>query len=814
MKKTSTRLAAIGGIIVLGAFAIALAQHDARKRDREQPQIEPLAAQPAVPIPMENAQGDWEQSHSLATKPVVRGNNDQLPSYGEENYLPESGEQFRLPSLEDDGQVVTASGGVPIDPPAGKLPSTNSPPSWLGGGNASAPAAELPSLPTFPIGPSAQSSQTAQGSVTSTVVDSPKSPLPSMASPMPAPPTTVSQGTGDMSDTQRGVMQPTNLMQALPQGPVPQSTTAPPSSSNPQSPGNPPQYGGLSPGPSEGSSAQLPSAGSFQLPTTGTEPPASSGTPRLPTAANGMTQPAATAPYAAGSPFPPTASGPSANSTRPPAAPAWPAGPAATSNARPGVPATLSGLVSNQPGNRYLDGSQNPIMLIQKRAPEEIQVGKKATFVIAVRNAGNAVAHDVSVVDSVPQGARFVESVPAATPNAQGILAWNLGEMAAGEDRTITLQIIPEVQGEVGSVASVHFAAQASVRTVATLPKIELELEGPPDVLVGSLHQVVVTIRNTGTGMARNVRLEADLPETLQHRSGEAQLVADLGDMPPNHVQRIPLDATAISAGKSVFDFRITSDDGISAEDRMQIEVRAPKLTAAISGPKIRYLERQATYTVKVVNVGTSPASNVDFVVNLPAGLKYNSANNRGEYNPAQHSITWGVYELPVGEQAAAVMEFTVLPVDLGPQAISFAASGELGATAEAKAQVTVEGQAELEFVIGQDNGTIEVGTSSTYAVQITNVGDKADKNVQLAVQLPGGSTLLGVDAQVKYRTEGNQIIFEPIADLRTRDQYTYRFTVQHNQAGFQIVRAQMVSANWPQAVIKEEGTRVYNDQN
>ena len=116
-------------------------------------------------------------------------------------------------------------------------------------------------------------------------------------------------------------------------------------------------------------------------------------------------------------------------------------------------------------------------MQIHKRAPEEIQVGKKATFVITVRNAGNATAHDVIVIDRVPKGARFVESSPSLTPTSEGVLTWMLGEMSAGDERTISLQIIPEVEGEVGSVASVHFAAQASVRTVATLPQLVLQVD-------------------------------------------------------------------------------------------------------------------------------------------------------------------------------------------------------------------------------------------------------------------------------------------------------------------------------------------------
>jgi uncharacterized repeat protein (TIGR01451 family) len=91
-------------------------------------------------------------------------------------------------------------------------------------------------------------------------------------------------------------------------------------------------------------------------------------------------------------------------------------------------------------------------MLIQKRGPEEVRVGKKATFVITVRNAGNSTAHDVTVVDSVPLGMRFSEANPQVSPNAEGILSWKLGEMPAGDERTINLQMIPERQGGYGSL--------------------------------------------------------------------------------------------------------------------------------------------------------------------------------------------------------------------------------------------------------------------------------------------------------------------------------------------------------------------------
>ncbi len=794
MNKTTTRLATIGGIVVLGAFAIVLAQNDARNRDREAPSIESAVAQEAVPIPMDMSEEPWGSAAQLLTSTmVVRGNNGHLPQAGHNalSLSDESDNPLRTASSEDydDSQVVLAGAGVPVEPPAAGRPSTASPPSWLGGeGTQPAPAsgtaqsASLPSLPSFPM--------PANNSTDRITPPGGQALLPSLAGGLPTMPPTLSANVGNMSDTQRPALPATNLLQspgmnaspfpasvaATPQSETPPPNTALPTASQPLPPNS------LLPNPHYLGPTSPPTLGAPQ-----NSPPNYSSPNPMPSAAQTA---------------PPTASA---------SAPTWPGNPA-QGEATPTRTAALANLVSNQPGNRYLDGSQNPNMLIQKRAPEEIQVGKKATFVIAVRNAGNATAHDVRVVDSVPQGSRFIDASPAATPDAQGVLSWSLGEMAAGDERTITLQIVPEVQGEVGSNALVYFAAQASVRTVATLPMLEMQVQSLSEMLIGSRQTLSVVVKNTGTGVAREVRLEVDVPEVLKHDIGEAQLTAPLGDMRPNEVRPITLDLTAIAPGQAAIAFRAVNDDGAQAEKKVPLQVLAPRLSASISGPSLRYLERQATFVIQVTNNGTTAATNLDFIAHLPPGMKFVSTTQKGFYDPALHAVKWGLYELPV--QAADPIELTLLPVELGPQSISFSSTADLGLKAEAKHTVSVDGLAELAFTIGQDKRTIETGASSTYWVQVTNVGNKPDKDVRLAIRLPGGSVLRDVNAQVKYRVEGNQIFFEPIPEMRNKDQITYRFEVQHNQPGTQVVRTELTSSNWPSVVIKEEGTLVYNDQN
>lgn len=879
MKKLSTRLASIGGLVVLGVCAIALAQLDSRNRERAP--LGPIVpdSQPSSPI---QVAGEWTHPESSGgfdqPQPVVRANNDASHSYhlgDSENLSNTNAMEMALPRLGDlpsEPSAAVSSGDlqqlaaefenaghdgqrIQATLVAGQIPAQ--PPGWLQGNAQSAEPADSgnpnsigapPQTPTTASGdpagdsqlpnlPQAQPSQSVP-SVANSGLDGtlpnaqalPSFPLTrgnTGANPAARAPQTrtnspiVSRGISDMSDTQRG--------------PMPATVVSP--------------HGGATDPYSAGQIRSVTEADATEGPRTlspsqGLRSNTFPSAPNVADAANPGATFSQAAPRTSGALNSPDASGPGVASpgavTRStiqqnseaglygdPASssaglPSAGSMPAYGDQSQTGMPhvghaqarisqATVS-LVSGRPGNRYLDGTQNPTLVIEKRAPDEIQVGKAATFVIGVRNTGNSVAHDVTVIDSIPKGARFMDSVPAVRPDATGLLTWKLNEIAAGEERTITLQIVPEVQGELGSVATVQFAAQASVRTVATLPKLELVLQSQPEVLIGDVHQVMVTVQNTGTGVARGVTLEADIPPQLKHASGNAQLEAVLGDLRPNESKRIELAAAAVQPGASICEVRAISDDGINAAQQVNVEVTAPKLVASIEGPKVRYLDRQATYHITVENVGTAMATNLAFQARLPAGLKFNAADVHGQYIPETHSVSWGLEELSPGQPAP--IEITVLPVELGPQVITFSAGADLGVSTEAKSQLTVNGLADLSFTIAQDDGTIEAGATSTYSVEVTNTGTKPDKNVRLAIELPAGAELVAVvNAPVEYRASGNRVEFAPIAEMRNRDQYSYRFQIRHTQPGVQIVRAQLISENSPKPVIKEEDTLVYNDQ-
>jgi hypothetical protein len=249
----------------------------------------------------------------------------------------------------------------------------------------------------------------------------------------------------------------------------------------------------------------------------------------------------------------------------------------------------------------------------------------------------------------------------------------------------------------------------------------------------------------------------------------------------------------------------------LQQEQPVPVRVLAPSLALQASGPTRRFLDRQATFTFQLQNSGSAAATNCEIVARLPAGLKFNFANNKGSYVPAEHAVYWSLPELPAGQPAA--IELTVLPVEVGNQAVVIQATADLGARAEARAALAVESQGELAFTIQQDNDPIELSASTTFSVEIRNVGMRADKDVRLVAQLPPGSQVLRVDAPVKYAVQADQLVFEPIPQMDPRAAHIYRFEVRLGQVGTQVVRAQLTSQNRSTPVIKEEATDVYDDR-
>jgi uncharacterized repeat protein (TIGR01451 family) len=483
-----------------------------------------------------------------------------------------------------------------------------------------------------------------------------------------------------------------------------------------------------------------------------------------------------------------------------------------TQQATGGTPFLMDpSLTTDSPGDRRLEGVQSPSIVIQKRAPSEVKVGKPASFVIHVQNVGSVAALAVTVHDQVPRGMRLVDASP--TPAMQGNqLLWQLGAMPAGDERTVTMQLIPEQEGELGSVARVTFEAAASVRTISTRPELKIVQRVPVEkVLIGQQLEIDLEVSNPGTGEATGVMLQEDVPEGLEHPKGR-QLDNLLGTLAPGEVRRQVLRLRAVAPGVIQNQIRLVGDDGLTAEHTVEVEVVAPELQVALSGPSMRFLERQATYAVEIANVGTTAATNIEIAVQLDRGLTFVSTENEGQYDASRHTVYWSLAQLPEG--GSGKVPLTLLPVEVGDQAINLAVRADLGIVAKNERTIAVDSFAELSFQITNQGGPIEVGSETLYEVRVQNSGSRNDTNVQIQLQLPPGLELITADGDGEARTDGQGLVaFPPRADLAAGGDMTYRVRVRGVAPGTHLVKAIVTSDQSTVPVTKEESTRVYADR-
>ncbi len=456
-----------------------------------------------------------------------------------------------------------------------------------------------------------------------------------------------------------------------------------------------------------------------------------------------------------------------------------------------------------------LEGPQKPALLIQKFAPAEIQVGKPAKFVVQVRNVGVQAADDVIIRDEVPQGTRLLSTSPSAQANGNE-LVWQLGKLSAGEERSLEMQLMPVTEGEIGSVATVSYSAQASVKTRCTMPQLAIRMSSSEKVMIGQEQRVKIELRNPGSGDATGVMLFENVPENVKHAAGPA-LEFEIGTLRAGETRELEIVLLAEKAGKVVNVLTARAEGNLQVQQQVEFEVIAPALEIAVSGPERRYLERPATYEVSVENPGTAPAHDVQIITKLPKGMRFVRANNMGEYDAATHAVYWSLAELPEGESGK--VELVAMPVETGPQTLEVESRAGQGLADQAKQQILVEGLAAIMFEVRDLEDPIEVGGETGYEIRVVNQGTKAATNVQIAVHLPPGMQIVSAEGETQHGTRGGALMFEPLPQLLPKADTVYRVRVQGLQAGDQRITVEVNTDDIAQPIRREESTRVFGDE-
>ena len=409
---------------------------------------------------------------------------------------------------------------------------------------------------------------------------------------------------------------------------------------------------------------------------------------------------------------------------------------------------------------------------------------------------------------NLPAEAKIKVSEPPIDPNNGD---WSLGSLAPGQMKKIDVTVVSTRRGYQTYTANVTFAAHSTHLTEVREPLLQLKVKGPDRSMVGEPMPITFALHNPGDGTTDNVKVRAVLPETLEHPRGQTFEI-EVGNLAPKETRTLQLACMGRSAGKMKASLIATADGGLTSSDGCEVEVVLPRLDLALQGPKLRFVERPARYTLKVANPGSAAAQNVVINEIVPAGFKYQGSSNQGRFDEATRTVSWTLGDLPAGQNREITID--LVPTIPGDHRLAATAESARGIRSESMVTTRVEGLSNLILDVANADNPVEVGADATYEIRIANGGTKAETNLELTCTLPENVEFKDAHsaANSKHRVDGREVIFETIPRLAPRSEVIFRVTVRGRVPGDVRFRARLRAEGQTDVLMREETTKFYDD--
>ncbi len=215
------------------------------------------------------------------------------------------------------------------------------------------------------------------------------------------------------------------------------------------------------------------------------------------------------------------------------------------------------------------------VLTIDKTGPDFLFVGREARYAIKVGNAGDTVAKGVVVKDMIPAGTSFV-AASAGGAAAGGTVTWNLGDLAAGDSKDVTLTVradsISQTQNTAMAEAVCANPAEDSVpTTIKGIPAVLLEVLDVADpVEVGAEETYIITVTNQGSLADTNIAITCTLEDsqafvsasgaTVATQTGQVVKFAPLATLAPKAKAEWKLVVKAVKADDVRFSVEMNTD--------------------------------------------------------------------------------------------------------------------------------------------------------------------------------------------------------------------------------------------------------------
>lgn len=432
---------------------------------------------------------------------------------------------------------------------------------------------------------------------------------------------------------------------------------------------------------------------------------------------------------------------------------------------------------------------------MSKTMPAEAVLGENFTYELKPMATG--CAGNVIVTDEIPAGATLVSTDPQASVQGNK-LVWNLGNMDAGESKTLKVTLRPEKEGTLFGCATVAADPRVCAQTVVGKPALAIDKSGPTTAQLGADLSYNVTVKNTGTSVAKGVVINDTIPAGL----GGGTKSFQIGDLAPGASKTVTVPAKAAERGRHCNVAVATSTNAGQVQDDACTTIVKPGLKLTKTGETEEFINKQATYKIVAENIGDTELTGVVVTDNAPAGTRIISAPGS---NISGNVATWNVGSLKPGE--TKTFDVVLTSPTAGRTCNVASINTAQGLRESSEACTLWKGISAVLIEVVDDPDPLQIGEQTLYTIRITNQGNADLTNINTVAQYQREVTPV---ASQGGTVDGKTVRFPTVPKLAAKQSVTYTVTGKAVEIGDHRLVVTLTEDQLLSPVKEEESTRVY----
>lgn len=290
----------------------------------------------------------------------------------------------------------------------------------------------------------------------------------------------------------------------------------------------------------------------------------------------------------------------------------------------------------------------NPAITLTKTATPEALLCDNINLTFTVTNTGSGVAEGVTITDPLPQGMEGLDG--------KRELTLNVGDLAAGESKTLTVPVKATRAGRYSNTATASAqpdltAKSETTTTVVTAPVLTITPTCEDFEYIGRNVDFQFTVRNTGDGVCANTTVTATIPAgTTFSKASEGGTASgstvtwSLGTLNPGesrNISYIAVPGPNVNSVSSTATASCVCADAVTATCTTEVRGIPAILLEVVDVDDPVEVNTETTYVITVTNQGSAEDQDIRVTVNLPPELTYVSSTGPTQGTVSGQRITF-----------------------------------------------------------------------------------------------------------------------------------------------------------------------------